>query len=136
MALSVLLAKGVCDNGSRPLRDPDNSSYIGKDRRDMPRVLVVLHGVQSQSFELEQDEVLYDGVERHGLKLPHGCLSGACGACKVIVLAGADNLDEPCPVEKDTLASIYQDHPHAQGKVIRLGCRAKVRGQVEVTPLK
>ena len=100
----------------------------------MPTVLIALQGVQSQNFELEQGEVLYDGLERQGLELPHGCLAGACGACKVVVLEGAAHLDEPGVVEKNSLEAIYRDFPHAKGKAIRLSCRARVLGKVKITP--
>ena len=102
----------------------------------MPTVLIALQDSQFQRFELEEGEVLHEGLEKQQLKLPYGCLAGACGACKVVVLEGAENLDSPGTVEKDTLAAIYRDHPHAKGKTIRLSCRAKVIGPIKAMPFK
>ena len=93
-------------------------------------------GFRSRSFQLENEEVLYDGLERQQLQLPHGCLAGACGACKVVILEGDQNLDRPSVIEQDTLDAIYKNNPHAHGKVIRLSCRAKVLGPIKATPFK
>lgn len=105
----------------------------------MHAVLVGSEGETSgpfRCFELENGEVLFEGLERLGLRLPHGCLAGACGACKVVVLEGDENLEPSGVIEDNTLNSIYQDNPRAKNKVIRLSCRAKVLGSVKLRPFK
>ena len=88
-----------------------------------------------QTFELTQGELLYQGLKQRGLDLPHGCLAGACSACKVEVLAGAENLDQPGVVEQNTLDAVCQKNPAMTNKTIRLSCRARVFGSVKITPL-
>ena len=110
----------------------------------MPTALIALdddddngHGKSFKSFEFKAGETFYEGLERQGKVLPHGCLAGACGACRLVILEGAENLDEPGPIEKNTLDSICRGTPHAEGKTIRLGCRAKVlKGSVKAIPFK
>ena len=90
-----------------------------------------------ESFELQEGETFYEGLERQGRILPHGCLAGACGACRLIILEGAENLEGPSLVEQNTLDAIYQSSAKAQGKTIRLGCRTRVlRGCVKAIPFK
>ena len=89
----------------------------------------------------EGEATLYEGVLcAADLELPHGCLAGACGVCCVEVLQGAENFTPPGPIEKDTLQGIKEGYQrkHGQdfpkGKVIRLTCRSKICGDVEITP--
>lgn len=97
---------------------------------------------EEKSFEVEENGVIYDELESQGLKLPHGCLSGACGTCRILVLEGQENLKEPSFIEKDTLSSIYESYKKEKGeeflkgKTIRLSCRARVVGDIKICPLK
>ena len=102
----------------------------------MPAVSIHLKDVGTRSFELADGEVLYEGLERQGLELPHGCLAGSCSTCKVIILEGSENLDGPGVIEADTLASVYQNNPSIKNKVIRLSCRAKVLGPIRAMPFE
>lgn len=89
----------------------------------MPTVLV-----NNQFFIVEENKILYNELSDKGLDLPHGCLAGSCGACKIEILSGAENLSTPSAVESDTLL-----HLGACNKTIRLACRAKVLGDVTFT---
>lgn len=105
----------------------------------MPTVLVHLDSPnentpsKSSSFEVNTNHILYDELERQGLILPHGCLAGSCGSCRVHVLKGIENLSPMGAVEQDTVNHIKDSHP---GMNVRLTCRAKVLGDVSVTPIK
>lgn len=97
---------------------------------------------EEKSFEVEENGVIYDELEAQGHKLPHGCLSGSCGTCRVLVIEGQENLKEPSFIEKDTLHSICESYrkekgeDFLKGKTIRLSCRARVIGDIKICPLK
>src|SRR5690606_21364619 len=101
----------------------------------MPTVSVTIEG-QLKEIEVEEGKTLYDELEKRGVVLPHGCLAGSCGSCKVEVLAGAQNLAPPSAIEANTLASITENlgAEKVAGKTIRLSCRAKVKGDVTIRP--
>jgi ferredoxin len=105
----------------------------------MPTVLVNLkssnenESESSQLYKVNLNQILYDELERQGLALPHGCLAGSCGSCRIHVDKGIENLSPMGVVENDTVDSIKSSYP---GKNVRLSCRAKVLGDVEITPLK
>jgi ferredoxin len=94
------------------------------------------------TFEVPEGEILFDALNERGHKLPHGCLSGSCGACRIEVCAGKENLQEPSVVEENTICALKDEYIKNQGqdfirnREIRLSCRAKVRGDVTITPLK
>lgn len=96
----------------------------------------------NEHFEVLEGEVLYDSLHDRGLILPHGCLSGSCGACKVEILEGAENLSNPSVVEKDTVDAIKTEmvqlhgEKYLEGRNIRLSCRAKVMGNISFRPFK
>lgn len=105
----------------------------------MPTVLVNIKSTteneseKSQSYKVNLNQILYDELERQGLVLPHGCLAGSCGSCRIHVDKGIENLSPMGVVETDTVDSIKSSYP---GKNVRLSCRAKVLGDIEITPLK
>ena len=86
-------------------------------------------------FDVEVSRVLFDECERLGTSLPHGCLAGSCGSCRIEILEGADNLSPPGAVEADTISSLANNYL-GQDKIIRLSCRAKVLGDVSFRLLK
>jgi ferredoxin len=110
----------------------------------MPTVLAKNLNSDSQevSFTLNDQEIIYEGFERNGVNLPHGCLSGSCGACRIEILDGVDNLSPLSSVEQDTVDFIKLNlatktgDPNYLKKFVRLSCRAKVTGNVSFTPLK
>lgn len=109
----------------------------------MPTVLVHLNSsneketkqsaFESRTYKVNQGAILYDELERQALGLPHGCLAGSCGSCRIQVIKGIENLSPMGVIETDTVNSIKDLYP---GKEVRLSCRAKVLGDVEITPLK
>ena len=102
----------------------------------MPTVLVksFLPNENEQNFEVNSGLILFDELERLGLVLPHGCLAGSCGSCKIEILEGAENLSEPGLVELDTISSVKSNFPGSSN--IRMSCRAKVLGNVTIRVLK
>jgi ferredoxin len=103
----------------------------------MPRVSNKQNG---KVFEVKAGDILYDALDDQGSTLPHGCLSGSCGACRIEVHKGKENLDPIGFIEKNTVDSI-KDYvkkslmdPEINLREIRLSCRCKVMGDVEFSP--
>jgi ferredoxin len=90
----------------------------------------VLYSRKNLKIEAQLDKTIYDCFEENNYELPHGCLSGSCGACRIEVTAGADQLSDPKLIETNTVQSIKEglikSHPEIENKVIRLACRAKI----------
>lgn len=110
----------------------------------MPTVLAKGFGPNNSDleFEIKNGEVIFEAVEAQGFKLPHGCLSGSCGACRIEIISGSENLKTPSAVELDTinflkenLASKNND-PSYLNKNIRLSCRAIANGNITIQKLK
>jgi len=93
-------------------------------------------------FEVNENEILYDALYDRGEELPHGCLSGSCGACRVEVISGKENLQAPGVIEQNTIEALRDEFTKVhgsefvEGKEIRLSCRAKVLGDVCIIPIK
>lgn len=115
----------------------------------MPTVSVVSYDEQGnliagevKEIEVNEGEILFDELERQGEHLPHGCLAGSCGSCRIQVLEGEDNLAPVGAIEQDTLSHLKQTYCQKYGeeflknKTIRLSCRAKVNGNVKIAPIK
>lgn len=96
----------------------------------------------SKTFEVNEGEILYDSLYDRGEELPHGCLSGSCGACRVEVVSGMENLQPPGVIEKNTIDALKDEFSKTKGvdfvnkTEIRLSCRAKVTGDVCILPIK
>lgn len=105
----------------------------------MPRVSLA---DTDKVFEVKEGEILYDALYDRGQELPHGCLAGSCGACRVEVVSGADNLQAAGAIETNTVDAVKDEFiakmgmEFIEGKVVRLACRAKVKGDVTIRPLK
>jgi ferredoxin len=110
-----------------------------KGKKNMPTVLVQVDSpnentpAKVREFKVNLSAILYDELERQGLVLPHGCLAGSCGSCRIHVSKGIENLSPMGPVEQDTVDHIKSSYPE---KTVRLSCRAKVLGDVTIEPLK
>lgn len=87
-----------------------------------------------KSFEIENESILYNALSDQGFELPHGCLSGSCGACRLEILEGKENLKPATLIEQNTIDAIKGEHPECE--TIRLGCRVRVLGDVTVKPIK
>ena len=96
---------------------------------------------EGNNIELTEGEVLFNGLEDNGVKLPHGCLSGSCGACKIEVLKGSELLKKPSLIENETIESIKSSLTNkgidCSDKTIRLSCRAKIEsnGDILIRPI-
>jgi len=105
----------------------------------MPRVSI--YGT-SKSFEIKENEILYDSLYDQGEILPHGCLSGSCGACRIEVIEGKEHLQEAGLIESNTIEAVRDEFAKIRGTefvadmTIRLSCRARVKGDVVFKPLK
>lgn len=110
----------------------------------MPTVLVksLVPNENDQLKEVQTGKILFDELELQGLVLPHGCLAGSCGSCRIDVLDGAENLSPPGAVETDTVEAIKKNYCDSgrshlvTNKDIRLSCRAKVLGDIKIAVLK
>ena len=103
----------------------------------MPKVVI-----DDQIIEVNEGEILYDSLYDRGLELPHGCLSGSCGACRVQIIEGKENLMKPGVVEQDTIQALPGEfkatlgEEFVQNTEIRLACRAKIQGDIKIKPIK
>lgn len=97
---------------------------------------------EDRKFEVAEGKILFDELERQGFVLPHGCLAGSCGSCRIEILEGAQNLSNLGAVEQDTVEAVkknYCDNGRSDlvvNKNIRLSCRAKVLGDIRIAVLK
>lgn len=104
----------------------------------MPRVSI---SDISQTVEIASESIIYDALADKGVELPHGCLSGSCGACRIHVEQGLENLTPPGAIESNTIEAIREEYLKTQGanflvgKNIRLSCRARILGDVTILPL-
>jgi len=101
----------------------------------MPTVLVkFLKDELIQEVECTQGQNLFQCFEENSIKLPHGCLAGSCGSCRIEILEGYENLSEPSFIENDTIQSLKSQYGNE--KNIRLSCRAKINGPITFKLLK
>jgi ferredoxin len=95
-----------------------------------------------KSIEIKAGEILYDALFDRGVELPHGCLSGSCGACRVEIIEGKDQLTPPGVIENNTIEALKREFTEKFGpafvdrKEIRLSCRAKVNGNICFKPIR
>ena len=87
-----------------------------------------------RSFEVKEEEIIYNALSDQDFELPHGCLSGSCGACRINIESGLENLKPAGVIEQDTINSLKKDFPNYPN--IRLACRARVLGDVEFSIIK
>lgn len=91
------------------------------------------------SIEADENQTIYEAFEKHGTELPHGCLAGSCGACRIRVTEGQENLKPAGAVESDTINFIKSNLAQKTGDNsilnadIRLSCRAKALGNITFT---
>lgn len=96
----------------------------------------------NKTFEVNEGDIIYDSLSDRGETLPHGCLSGSCGACRVEIVQGKENLQAPGVIEQNTIDALKEEFIASKGpdyvksKEIRLSCRAKVLGDICISPIK
>jgi ferredoxin len=86
------------------------------------------------SFDVKEEEIIYNALSDQDFELPHGCLSGSCGACRINIEAGMENLKPASLIEQNTIDSLKSEFPSY--KNIRLACRARVIGDVKFSIIK
>jgi ferredoxin len=93
-------------------------------------------------FEITEGQILFDALADQGEKLPHGCLAGSCGACRIEVFEGRENLAPPSTIEQNTLDDITLEFKKKfgptclSGRDLRLSCRLKIFSDLTFRPLK
>lgn len=110
----------------------------------MPTVLVVdsQNSETIEEFEVQTGEVLFDELDAQGKTLPHGCLAGSCGSCRIEIIEGEQNLNPPGAIEADTIKALKESYTQKYGaefiadKTLRLSCRARVNGNVKISAIK
>lgn len=94
-----------------------------------------------KSFDVTIGDIIFDAADRANCKLPHGCLAGSCGSCRIMIIEGAENLLPEGAIENNTITNIVNDYgaSHFTSKhKIRLSCRARLNkdGTVKIATLK
>ena len=89
----------------------------------MPKVTIV---TDKKTIDVPDGYALIDMCEDHDTSILFGCRDGACGACMVRVLEGAENLSPMQDDERDFLETMAAE-PNE-----RLACQCKVRGDVKL----
>ncbi|MFG1493347.1 2Fe-2S iron-sulfur cluster-binding protein [Halobacteriovorax sp. GFR7] len=102
----------------------------------MHRVSLIGNDEQVTEFTIEEGQTIFDAIQDQGLTLPHGCLSGSCGSCRIQIIEGAENLQKPGIIEENTIEAIAPEHKEVSEGNIRLACRAKVTGDIKFSILK
>lgn len=95
----------------------------------MPKVTWIK---QNYTVDVPVGTSLLDCAIENDLPLEHACGgSCACTTCRIIVREGAQNISGPEEDEKELLGSItdFSEEVHAK---VRLGCQAKIHGDVSV----
>ena len=89
----------------------------------MPKVEIT---TDDMSIEVKDGYALIDMCEDHDTSILFGCRDGACGACMVKVISGADKLSPMQDDEKDFLETMAAEPDE------RLACQCKVYGDVKL----
>lgn len=104
----------------------------------MSKIVVKLRG-ETSIIEAEEGKILLDVLLESGIKYPHGCRAGSCGACRSIVLEGNSDLSDPSTIERITLEGVMLSHPEPlpENSTPRLACRSIIQGPgpIKITPL-
>lgn len=80
----------------------------------------------NKTYEVEDNYAMIDMCEDHDTSILFGCRDGACGACMIRVLEGAEHLSPMEDHEKDFLETMAAEANE------RLACQCKVRGDIKV----
>ena len=89
----------------------------------MPKVTIT---TDDKTIEVDDNYAMIDMCEDHDTSILFGCRDGACGACMIRVLEGAENLSPMQDDERDFLETMAAE-PNE-----RLACQCKVKGDVVV----
>jgi len=97
---------------------------------------------EDKVFQVAEGSIIFDALEDQGRSLPHGCLAGSCGACRIKITKGSENLQMPSEIEKNTILAIKTNYQRIHGPdylkddTLRLSCRAKLLGDIEIELIK
>lgn len=85
----------------------------------MPKVTIT---TDDMTIEVKEGYPLIDMCEEHDTSILFGCRDGACGACMVKVVSGAEHINPADEDEKEFLETMAAE-PNE-----RLACQCKVSG--------
>jgi len=89
----------------------------------MPKVTIT---TDNKTIDVNDGYAMIDMCEDHDTSILFGCRDGACGACMVRVLEGADNLSPMQDDERDFLDTMAAEPDE------RLACQCRVHGDVKL----
>lgn len=89
----------------------------------MPKVTITTDDL---TIEVKEGYQLIEMCEDHDTSILFGCRDGACGACMVKVLEGAEHISPMESDEKDFLETMAAEDNE------RLACQCKVFGDVKI----
>ena len=89
----------------------------------MPKVTIT---TDNKTIDVVDGYPLIDMCEDHDTSILFGCRDGACGACMIRVIEGADHLSAMKDDERDFLETMAAE-PNE-----RLACQCKVLGDVKI----
>ena len=89
----------------------------------MPKVTIT---TDDKTIEVKEGYAMIDMCEDYDTSILFGCRDGACGACMVKVLEGADNFSKMEDDERDFLETMAAEPDE------RLACQCKVLGDVTI----
>jgi 2Fe-2S ferredoxin len=95
----------------------------------MPKVTFTNLPGGSQTYDVRAGDSILDCGINHDVPIQHACGGFcACTTCQVTITAGGENLSEMEEDEDERLDRVAQSRTDAS----RLGCQAKVHGDVTV----
>ena len=89
----------------------------------MPKVTIT---TDDKTIEVADDYALIDMCEDHDTSILFGCRDGACGACMIKVIEGAENISPMEDHERDFLETMAAEPDE------RLACQCKVKGDIKI----
>lgn len=82
---------------------------------------------ENKAFSTPPNTKLCDLVDEKKAQLPFGCRMGSCGTCRVVILAGMENLNPRTKAEELLFSQLTSVHPNE-----RLGCQLTIFGDVTI----
>ena len=89
----------------------------------MPKVEIT---TDNKTIDVRDGYPLIDMCDEHETSILFGCRDGACGACMIRVIDGAENLSTMEDHERDFLETMAAEEDE------RLACQCRVTGDVKI----
>ena len=89
----------------------------------MPKVNIL---TDKKIIDVPSDYALIDMCEDQDTSILFGCRDGACGACMIRVISGAENISPMQESERDFLETMVAE-PNE-----RLACQCKIKGDITI----